>query len=218
MNKITIYGIVDAMTGNVGYVGITKDLRRRKYQHLNSRGNTAKDVWMRGLDYQVIFVVLAETDTAHQHSLEQEWIAKIKSLGGTLHNSTIGGAGTQCCYPNASAKLRMSLAKLGHQLTPQHKEKLKGLATGNQHAKGYKHTPEALQKIADANRGKKKALGYHHTEEARAKIGAASRGKINSPETIEKMKLTHALLSDKKSADMKRIWAERKATKESVCV
>jgi predicted GIY-YIG superfamily endonuclease len=211
--KVIVYGIVDKVTGYVGYVGITKNLRRRKYQHLNYRSGTAKDRWLQSINFEVDFVVLEEVEDSDKSIAEQKWVAHIKSLGGADHNSTIGGVGNPCRYPNSETRLKMRLKKLGIPLKDEHKAKLKGLANGNQHAKGYKHTEEARKKISDANRGTKKALGHRHDDETKKKIALASKGKVNSPETIAKMRETHLAMSEKKREDMKRVWAERKAKK-----
>jgi hypothetical protein len=54
-------------------------------------------------------------------------------------------------------------------------------------------------------------FGGHHSEDAKARISEFQKGRPKSSETIEKMKAAHSALAEKKSADMTRVWEERKA-------
>ena len=55
------------------------------------------------------------------------------------------------------------------------------------------------------------AFGNVHSDETKARISEVQKGKAKSAETIARMKETHSKLVDKKSADMLKVWADRKA-------
>lgn len=194
MKPTLIYAIRDSATQEVRYVGKTVNPNLRRWQHrkaVDKKSYCAR--WIRSVDGNIDFIELEWVmPSGDWIEAERRWIAYYKSLGARLTNVTSGGEG---CY----------------NPTQEHRDRLSELHKGNQHAKGYKHTPEALQKISDASRGKKNALGHRHDEATLKKISAASKGKINSPDTITKMRETHSKLSGKKSADMLRVWEERKA-------
>ena len=195
MKPTLIYAITDGSNGEVRYVGKTVSCEFRFSKHRREKNDSYRGRWIRSIGKNIKFIELEWVMPGGDWiEAEKRWIAHYKSIGARLTNVTDGGEG---CY----------------NPTPEHRAKLSQAQKGNQRAKGYKHTPEALQKIADANRGKKKALGHRHDEATLKKISDASKGKVNSPETIEKMRLTHLAMSDKKSADMKRVWAERRAAK-----
>lgn len=193
MKPTLIYAIKDTTTHEVRYVGKTVNPYGRFKKHLSSSNPSSSYTynWILSIDHKVEFIHLEWVEEDWQDA-ERFWIAYFKSLGARLTNLTSGGEG-MCDPPQ------------------EYRDKVSARSKGNQHAKGYKHTFEALQKIADANRGQRKALGHRHDEATKKIISEAGLGRTKSPETLAKMKESHARLSDKKSADMLRVWEERKA-------
>jgi len=189
MRPTLIYGLKDPNTGLIRYVGKTQQPATRKCQHRADTTHTHRGRWIRSIGGKFEMIELEWVVGFDWVEREKYWV---KFYADTTTNHTEGGDGGPSGDDGDMERLR--LAMLGNQL-----------------AKGYVHTDEAKEKIAEANRGTQKALGHRHSDEAKERIGRATRGTTKSQETIDRMKATHALLSDKKSEDMNRVWAERKA-------
>lgn len=193
MKPTTIYAIVDSTTSEVRYIGKTVSPYYRYNTHLHDKSDSYRGRWLRSISYNVEFV---ELEKVFENWVEAErfWISYFRFLGARLTNTTSGGEGA--CDPSPEVIAKLSKAR-----------------RGNSHAKGYRHTPEALEKIRQSSIGRKPALGMRHSEEAKSKISSAQKGKKLSEATLDKMREAHQKLSEKKRADMLRVWAERKAAK-----
>lgn len=93
---VTIYALIDPATQQCRYVGKSKNLRARYYDHLYNPQGTRKSRWIgrllkQGLKPEV--VVLEEVAASEWPEHEQFWIAYMKALGANLTNTTVGGEG-----------------------------------------------------------------------------------------------------------------------------
>jgi hypothetical protein len=152
---IFIYGLYDARTLSIRYVGKTHDLKQRIRLHMMRARDKKATVnprflnWVRLLTEAVPnprrwdttgpyiagllgCVVLEVTDNENWESAERKWIADIRPHGGLLNIATGGNGPT---FNTAETRRRMSEAH-----------------------RGKKHTPETRQAIADGQRGNKRSL------------------------------------------------------------
>lgn len=98
MSHVYIYTLSDSLTNEIRYVGKTKNLIQRKYNHLNkSRDkNTHKRNWINLLikeGRKPIMEVLDIVDDLEWKYWEKYWIQQIKAWGFRLVNCTSGGDG-----------------------------------------------------------------------------------------------------------------------------
>jgi len=104
-------------------------------------------------------------DASALDDAEQRWIAYGRAAGWPLTNLTDGGDGLR-----------------GLDRTPEHCAKISASRIGNQWSKGIPKSPEHRAKLSAALKGKIRS------PEHAAKTGAANRGRKHRPETIAKMK------------------------------
>lgn len=115
-------------------------------------------------------------------------------------------------FPKLSEERRAKLIELSRlrkgKFTPETLEKMRIASTGK------RHTEESKRKLSE------KLKGRVMSPESRAKMSAAQKGRVHSPEwclnhskfmTGRKLTEEHKL---KTGATMKRIWAERRASKQ----
>ena len=83
-----IYGLKDRKTGHVGYVGGSKDPRKRYGQHLSLVGsNKLLNAWLGDMDDLPELMILEELmATDNWHGREQWWICHLLELGEPLLN------------------------------------------------------------------------------------------------------------------------------------
>jgi hypothetical protein len=119
------------------------------------------------------------------HKKEIERIAAWRSLSVSLVNKTAGGEGLS--EPSAEIRAKLRSAKVGKQLSPEHKKKI---SDGTKKALA---DPEIRSRISASSRSPKmlalsKSLHLHvpRTKEHYEKIAVALRGKKLSPEHAEK--------------------------------
>jgi predicted GIY-YIG superfamily endonuclease len=87
----SIYSLVDPRDNTVRYVGMTNDVYRRFFDHINgSGGNYAKNAWimeLRALNKMVIMVTLEEVaDRDLALGRERYWIQHFEMLGSPVMN------------------------------------------------------------------------------------------------------------------------------------
>lgn len=93
LNNIIIYTISCPYTGQVKYVGKSKNFTERKRKHLSSTLKTRTSKWIKSLDIAPIFEIIDEVNETNWQEAEKSYIRLFKSIGCILYNHTIGGEG-----------------------------------------------------------------------------------------------------------------------------
>ena len=173
--KYKIYTLADPDTGEVRYVGKTKNsLQHRLKQHIYEtfRYKSYKASWIKGLllnEKMPIIELLDETNEDWQ-SLESYWIAQFKSWGFKLVNMTEGGDGNQ-----------------NQVITQETKQKI------SQTLKGTKRPQEVIDKISKSHKGKRLK------KSTKEKLKQANLGKLQSQDTKRKRYKAVLLVSEEGS-------------------
>jgi hypothetical protein len=115
-----IYGLVCPLAEAIRYIGKTNNLRMRLRGHVNDaragkyRHHTAN--WIRGLDALGLSpsIVLLEEVAGDWGEAERRWIAKGRSEGWPLTNSTTGGDGAPEPTPEVAEAKRQAMHRLWH--------------------------------------------------------------------------------------------------------
>lgn len=128
--------------------------------------------------------VLATAETKEElNTLEIYWIAKLNTMDTSIgYNLTEGGEGTVGYIHTDEAKLKMSVAKKGKSLSPEHCKAI-GL----------------------------RSLGHKMTEEGKAKLRAANLGRKASEETKQKLRDAHKRNPRNFDEDYRRKLSESRA-------
>lgn len=93
LNNIIIYSISCPYTGEVRYIGKSKDFNTRIRKHLSSTLKTRTSKWIHSLDKKPIFNIIDEVSEDKWQDAEKGYIRLFKSIGCQLYNHTIGGEG-----------------------------------------------------------------------------------------------------------------------------
>jgi hypothetical protein len=91
-----LYTLSDPLTGEIRYVGVTRNARKRLAAHSLARENTYKARWIRGLKAageKPLMNVFQELPNDCWEDAEIYWIAFLRSAGCPLTNTTTGGEG-----------------------------------------------------------------------------------------------------------------------------
>lgn len=158
----TIYGLIDANTLELRYVGQTTRPERRRTEHLRTWPNLR-------------MIVLEHNPPDGLDKAERRWIEDMKSQGARLLNIANGGSG-----PTAETRAKMSAAMkrpevcaklsaahMGKILSAEHRAKISATLMG------HPVSAETRAKLSAVNMGKT------HSVETRAKLSAASTGENN---------------------------------------
>ena len=178
-----LYVLEDPRTGEVRYVGVSKDPGNRFSCHVCDAITKGKHLytsrWIRKLDrcgLRPTMRVIAVLQTESSAAAEIAYIARLRADGFRLTNATDGGEGTRGLSPETKEKIAAS--KRGKKRSPETVKKQSDAI------RGRKHTEEAMKKIrADADRRR----GIPRTPEVRAKISASQLGRRVSEETRKKL-------------------------------
>lgn len=84
-----VYALVDRLTGDVRYIGVTVlSLRARLAAHRSAAGRTAHPIsqWMLTADCEI--VLLEECESSMRYKRERHWIRKMADEGANLLNVT----------------------------------------------------------------------------------------------------------------------------------
>lgn len=153
-----------------------------------------------GVEVRIVSSGLSEQEA---FELEMARIAMWRGAGIDLANKTDGGEGAG---HKEEAKIKVSIARKGKPLSPEHRRKLSAAKlgkkqsaetvasrslklVGNQWNKGRKLSEETKRKILFKLLGNKFAKGSVRSDEHKKAIAAAHKGKKISDETREKMKV-----------------------------
>lgn len=201
-----IYALIDPRTGEPRYVGQTRrTLRSRFTQHLEKRGSTHRECWIKQLKNEGLQPVMRQLyecfDGGTADAAEIFFIADFKARGFSLTNHASGGD-SGCIVYDSATREKMRVARLGKKATPEARSNISKALTGrivsqetrnrisaarnSEYAKnlemfGYKRSPTTAEKIRRANLGKK------HSDSTKAKQSAVKMGKKKSAETRARM-------------------------------
>lgn len=126
---VYIYALAHPETGDVRYIGVTKNLTQRFHQHLYDKAasNPHRKSWiaqLRQAGLKPVMSVLEETDESAWAEREKWWILEGRRRGWRLTNLVDGGQGTLNPAPETRRKLserphtwghKISIGKMGHQ-------------------------------------------------------------------------------------------------------
>lgn len=226
-----IYALIDPRTGEPRYVGQTRrTLRSRFTQHLEKRGSTHRECWIKQLKNEGLQPVMCQLyecfDGGTADAAEIFFIADFKARGFSLTNHASGGD-SGCIVYDSVTREKMRIAHLGKKATPEAIQKKIKTMTGHpvsqetrdrirdaknrQYAKnlemfGYKRSPVTAEKIRRAN------LGRKLSDATKAKLSADRLGKKKSEETRARMSkaqknkiVSEAALARIREASAKRV-------------
>lgn len=209
----TVYGLADPESGQIRYVGIAKDVRRRIKRHIAERARAwHSSRWISGLFARGLRPEMFEierVDDCVAAEAERFWIAYFRAIGADLTNLTAGGDG--CASPAPSVRAAISAALKGRAHSREHVEKNAAAQ------RGRKLSPEQVQgmrdrRVSDETRRRISAAmtgrpsphrGRRHSAEARANMSAAKKGRPSyhrNPEHRAKM-----------SDAIRSVWASRRS-------
>lgn len=193
-----IYVLEDPRDGEVRYVGVSIDPKRRLKSHKHAprsktESHTHKARWVATLERDGLAPRLRVIEEGDGDWVEAEmrWIASYRAAGARLTNLSDGGEGAIGHAPTDETRARMAEAqralgganRLGKTHTNESKraisEKKTGVPNPNGAAArtGTKRSAESLAKQSATT------MGHAVSDETKRKISAAHMGKIMSAET-----------------------------------
>lgn len=190
----TVYCHTNKINGK-RYVGITK--QKPEVRWCNGHGYDTQ-YFRRAIDkygweeftHEILFTNLTE-DAAKQKEIEliAKWDLTNPSKG---YNITMGGDGTANYHHTESAKLKMSIAKMGTKIPDSVKVKMsksalgktKSDATRKKMSEYAKHrNPEHKRKLSENQHNNKGRLGKHNTDEQKRMVGMKNGKEVICIET-----------------------------------
>ncbi len=174
-----VYILACPETGAVRYVGVTKNLEKRRHAHITCEKETAKWPWIASLKARGLRPVIEEIerydDLIDAENAERFWIAYFRFLGFQLFNRQNGGISSYSVCEES--RINMSNAQRGKRMLEEAKRKI-GLA----HL-GHPVSAETRRTIGDAHRGRKQS------PELLARLSLIRRGKRASATARENMRI-----------------------------
>lgn len=171
------------------YVGITKNFKRRMWEHKNdaykNKSKLPVHCAMRKYFHETI-IVYKRNNIKDILLLEIKTIKKLKNLGFTVYNVTGGGEGSlgmsgekHPMYGKKHSKEtleKMSKSRIGKVISLEIREKL------SKANRGFKHSEETKNKMSEIRNGmyvgsKNPMYGKSHSEETKQKISNSRNGK-----------------------------------------
>ncbi|MFZ1927388.1 MAG: GIY-YIG nuclease family protein [Solirubrobacteraceae bacterium] len=172
-----ICGLCDPDTGELRYIGQTRDPKERIRKHLRlARGASQQHVhrWLRKVGRPPLVQVL-EANVADLDAAERRWIMWAREHGLKLCNQTDGGESRVGWRHSQATRARLSQAAKVQMADPAARERI---AQAN---RDRVYSAEERRRRSESHRGRKQ------TEETKRKIGAAHQGMKRSPETRAKI-------------------------------
>lgn len=188
-----IYGLVDANTLELRYVGKTANLEKRMRSHLYKNDHTHKARWIKTLNRGVSPLVLERVE-GNGAEAEKLWIRRFRDFGARMTNLTDGGEGVVGYVCTQATREKMSKSHRGVPLSPSHRENGRLSRIGRPLSAVHRFA------ISLSNTGKKA------TSDQRAKMSKAKLGKAQSPEMIAKRVI--ALTGKKRTSNQRRMFSE----------
>lgn len=168
---IYIYALIDPRTGDIRYIGKTKNLRARNNSHRSEVNRKTYHLyrWIAQLKQQGLepdLIVLEETNEQEWAERECFWIAKGRELGWRLTNITNGGKGGP--------------SNLGREHSEQTRKKISLANSGSRHHQYGKKVPESTKrKIIESVTGERNHFyGRSHNEETKQMISEKKKGSV----------------------------------------
>jgi len=214
-NIYSIYKVVNTVNGKV-YIGFDSQWPRRMNDHIHAAERGSQNLLHRairahGLDAFAWEVICQSKNGKHLlQEMEPYFIREYNSFHQNKqgYNMTLGGEGTLGYKVTDEAKKKMSVAKRGKKLSPEHVEKreqsraiTRAIAKANDpnYGKGRRVSPETIEKIKLSNAGRKHSpetkekirqalIGQKISFEAKEKMRQAKLGKKRTRESVEKMR------------------------------
>ncbi len=172
MKIIGIYALLDPTTNEIRYIGKSKNIKRRYYEHTHNKSGNCIYLkhWLATLNEKPKLEIIELCDLTVINEKEKYWIKYYKDLGNKLTNLTDGGEGVYGYKRSDESKKRISESLKGHEVLPETRQKLREAAL-----KQPKHIYTEEQKEALS----KARIGMKFTEEHKKNIGLASMGRKN---------------------------------------
>ncbi len=204
-----IYSLAHPASGAVRYVGWTRNPEKRLARHIQKARTMEVDYpvcrWIRKLLHgglQPVMEIL-EDGRGEWESVEQKWIARLKSEGAALLNVALGG---HFELPHAS-RLKAGLKLRGRKRTPEQIERQAALLRGRKRPGSLL---EVNRRNAIARRGKQMLGLTEAGRAARRELGRRAISALHKARTTESADVS-AARNAKIAATMRKVWAERKA-------
>ena len=170
--KYSVYSLKDPKTGEVRYVGISQNVKKRFRQHITDNKDCHKKRWINKLLKENLLPSLETVDRnlsiEDAFELEKKYIKNFKEIGIKLTNETIGGEAPMAGKNHKEeTKLKMSESRKGEQNS----------------FFGKKHSDETKNKLKVSLKGKKtwnkgKKLTEEHIKNLKiAKVGHVPHNK-----------------------------------------
>lgn len=175
----SIYALADPRTGEVRYVGMTRNPSRRFRQHNRSVGKGIahhRACWigaLLGIGLRPHGAVLEVVSEGMWREAERRWIAYYRSMGADLTNGNGGGEGN--CDPSDETRAKLRAAGTGRKHTSETRAKMSAAHMGST------QPPNVRLKIGAYQ------TGLARSSETRERMSAALKGRTFSPEARAKM-------------------------------
>lgn len=198
---VFIYCLSDPDTGEVRYIGKTKNLKSRFSGHTSRKNKCWSSYWIWSLRNSGKMPIMEElerienSDDKDWQEVERFYIAYFRFLGARLTNLDGGGIMKKGRHPSTGK--RFSLANKGRKKTPEQIEKT---ASKNRGRKREPFSQEWKDKISKTLTGRKMpeetrlkmiANKKPFSEEALERIRKSATGRKHSPEAKEKIRQWH---------------------------
>lgn len=179
------------------YVGSSKNLKRRKYQHWCNLGHHKhtnpylQSSWNKHSSQSFRFEVLEYCELKDLVEREKWWIALLGTKTPKGYNICDPENGRYGIPVSVETRVKLSTANKGRKYPPYTPERRAKIGAAN---RGRKHSLEARANMSDSKKGKPSPmLGKILTPETKAKLSAANIGKTFTPERRAKMSIAQKL-------------------------